>query len=151
MMNGRKKTMAALPIGKGVVRREGKHVAILAFGSLVSAALSAAEKLNATVADMRFVKPLDEDLILRLANQHDLLVTVEENTIHGGAGAAVLEYLLGRSINIPTLVLGLPDRFIDHGDPGEMLAECGLHADGIARSINKKLKELFNELAIAVG
>jgi 1-deoxy-D-xylulose-5-phosphate synthase len=145
------KTMAALPIGKGVVRRKGKHVAILAFGSLVSAALSAAEKLNATVADMRFVKPLDEDLILRLANQHDLLVTVEENTIHGGAGTAVLEYLSDRSINIPTLVLGLPDRFIDHGDPGEMLAECGLHADGIARSINKKLKELFNELAIAVG
>jgi 1-deoxy-D-xylulose-5-phosphate synthase len=140
------KGMTALPIGKGVVRRKGKRVAILAFGSLVNAALAAAEKLNATVADMRFVKPLDGELICQLADQHDLLVTVEENTIHGGAGAAVMEYLSACSINIPTLTLGLPDSFIDHGDTAEMLADCGLHADGIAASIADKLKGLLSEV-----
>jgi len=137
------KKMAALPIGKGIVRREGKRVAILAFGSLLSVALQAAEMLNATVADMRFVKPLDDALVFRLAASHDLLVTVEENSIHGGAGAAVLESLSAQSINLPTLLLGLHDRFIDHGNPQEMLAECGLDAVGIADSITKKLNAFF--------
>ncbi|MES2353070.1 MAG: 1-deoxy-D-xylulose-5-phosphate synthase [Pseudomonadota bacterium] len=142
--------MTALPIGKGIIRREGKRIAILSFGGLLSPALSAAEKLNTTVADMRFVKPLDEELIFKLATSHDLLVTLEENTIHGGAGTAVLEYLSAQSISVPTLTLGLPDQFIDHGDPQEMLSECGLDAAGIADSIAAKLSTVFKTVDIAV-
>ncbi|HVK55636.1 MAG TPA: 1-deoxy-D-xylulose-5-phosphate synthase [Burkholderiales bacterium] len=144
------KTMTALPVGKGLVRREGKRVAILAFGAPVNAALQAGEKLNATVVDMRFVKPLDEELIFRLATHHDLLVTVEENSIQGGAGSAVLEYLSAQSINVPTLVLGLPDRFIDHGDPRDMISECGLDKTGIFNSITTKLATLFKSTDVAV-
>lgn len=138
-----KQEMTALPIGKGIIKREGKRIAILAFGTLVTPALQAAEKLNATVADMRFVKPLDEELIFQLATKHDLIVTIEENTIHGGAGAGVLEYLSKESIRVETLVLGLPDTFIDHGDPQEMLVDCGLDATGIVRDINIKLNTLY--------
>jgi 1-deoxy-D-xylulose-5-phosphate synthase len=144
------KTMTALPVGKGFVRREGKRVAILAFGAPVSAALQAGEKLNATVVDMRFVKPLDEELIFRLATHHDLLVTVEENSVQGGAGSAVLEFLSAQSINVPTLVLGLPDRFIDHGDPRDMISECGLDNTGIFNSITTKLSTLFKSTDVAV-
>jgi 1-deoxy-D-xylulose-5-phosphate synthase len=135
--------MKALPVGRGVVRREGKRVAILAFGSMLKAALEAGESLNASVADMRFVKPLDEELIFRLATTHDLIVTIEENTVHGGAGAAVLEYLSAQSESVPTLVLGLPDRFIDQGDPAQMLAGCGLDGEGVLRSITQKLQSLY--------
>ena len=142
--------MHALPIGKGIVRREGKRIAILAFGTMVKPALEAAESINATVADMRFVKPLDEELIFRLATTHDLVVTVEENTVHGGAGAGVLEYLSVQSISVPTLVLGLPDRFIDHGDPTEMLVECGLDGTGILASVTHKLQSLYKPADVAV-
>jgi 1-deoxy-D-xylulose-5-phosphate synthase len=96
------------------------------------------------------VKPLDEALIFRLATTHDLIVCVEENTIHGGAGAGVVEYLVSQSLSVPTLLLGLPDRFIDHGDPAEMLAECGLDGTGILAAIELKLATLFKAPDIAV-
>ncbi|WP_353191501.1 1-deoxy-D-xylulose-5-phosphate synthase [Pandoraea pnomenusa] len=133
-------TMTALPIGKGIVRREGhaqagRRVAILAFGSMVAPALAAAAQLDATVADMRFVKPIDDELIARLAQTHDYLVTVEEGSIMGGAGSAVAESLLAGGAARPVLQLGLPDRFIDHGDPALLLAAQGLDAAGIAKSI----------------
>ena len=133
------KDMTALPIGKGIVRREGKQIALLNFGTLLTNALAAAEKLNATVVDMRFVKPLDTELLAAMAAQHDLLVTLEENTIQGGAGSAVVEHFnaVGQTINL--LQLGLPDRFIDHGTHQQQLAECGLDANGIESAIRKRL------------
>ena len=131
--------MSALPIGKGELRREGKRVAILAFGSMLAPALAAAEQLDATVANMRFVKPLDVALILRLAREHELLVTVEENTIQGGAGGAVAECLQLHGIAIPLLQLGLPDRFIEQGEHAQMLADCGLDAKGLLARIKNKL------------
>ncbi|MGZ8251004.1 MAG: 1-deoxy-D-xylulose-5-phosphate synthase [Methylophilaceae bacterium] len=145
-----KKSMQALTIGKGEIRRtttklesathyEGKKIAILAFGSMLTPALQAADKLDATVANMRFVKPLDHALIAQLAAQHDLLVTVEENAIMGGAGAAVMEALQAENLNIDTLCLGLPDLFMEHGVHETMLAECGLNAEGIIAEIEKKL------------
>jgi 1-deoxy-D-xylulose-5-phosphate synthase len=142
--------MTALPVGKGVLRREGKRIAILSFGALLKPALEAGDRLNASVADMRFVKPLDEELIFKLATSHDLIVMVEENTLHGGAGAGVLEYLSAQSLVVPTLLLGLPDRFINHGDPAEMLAECGLDAEGIAGAISRKLTSLYQPADVAV-
>ncbi|WP_075794627.1 1-deoxy-D-xylulose-5-phosphate synthase [Massilia putida] len=127
-----------LDIGKGVVRREGKGVAILAFGSMVAPSLGAAEGLNATVADMRFVKPLDVDLVKQLACDHDYLVTVEEGCTMGGAGSAVAEALAAEGLVKPLLILGLPDRFIDHGDPALLLASVGLDAHGIGASIRER-------------
>ena len=138
--------MRALPIGKGEIRRERMNVpggepklAILAFGSMLQPGLKAAESLNATVANMRFVKPLDETLVLELAARHDQLVTIEENVIAGGAGSAVLELLEKYGVQIPVLQIGLPDRFIDQGDPGIQAAECGLTADGIVQSVRARL------------
>jgi 1-deoxy-D-xylulose-5-phosphate synthase len=133
--------LTTLPIGKGEFRRQGKKIAILAFGSMLAPALDAAEKLNATVANMRFVKPLDIALVQSLANSHDLIVTIEENAIMGGAGAAVMEAMQALNIATPTLCLGLPDTFIEHGVHETMLAECGLDAKGIVTSIEKKLTE----------
>ncbi len=132
--------MTAMPIGKGAVRRRGQGVAILNFGALLDEALVAAESLNATVADMRFVKPLDEALIDELAAGHDLLVTLEENAIAGGAGAAVSEYLSARGCVLPVMNLGLPDRFIDHGKRPQMLADCGLDSRGIEAAIAERLQ-----------
>ena len=129
------KLMRALTIGRGEVRRTGKKIAILAFGSMLAPALVAAEQLDATVANMRFVKPLDETLVLRLAQEHGLLVTVEENTIQGGAGSAVVECLLRHGIAVPVLQLGLPDAFLEQGEPAKMLATCGLDGAGITASI----------------
>jgi len=138
--------MLALPIGKGEIRRRGKKlallskkIAILAFGSMVKPALEAAEELDATVANMRFVKPLDEALVAELAESHDLLVTVEENVIMGGAGSAVLEALQRLRIKAAVLQLGLPDHFIDHGDPALQLKSCGLDKAGIVASVREKL------------
>ena len=145
--------MQVLPLGKGEVRRvvqvpEAKRkVAILAFGSMVHPSLKAGESLDATVVNMRFVKPLDEALVLELAAQHDLLVTVEENVIAGGAGSAVLEALERHRMSVPVLQLGLPDRFIDQGDPGIQLKECGLTADGILQSIQARLAERASSAA----
>jgi 1-deoxy-D-xylulose-5-phosphate synthase len=131
--------MAALPVGKGELRRAGKRVAILAFGSMLAPALVAGERLDATVANMRFVKPLDAELVLRLAREHELLVTVEENTVQGGAGSAVAEFLQMQGIVIPLLQLGLPDQFIEQGDHMQMLADCGLDANGLILMIKNKL------------
>ena len=133
--------LKSLEIGKGEIRRTGKGVAILAFGSMLKPALEAAEALDATVADMRFVKPLDLELVKRLAESHRLIVTVEEHQIMGGAGSAVLEVLAQERPHGKVLLLGLPDRFIDHGDPARLLASLGLDADGIRASIEKALKE----------
>ena len=133
--------MHALPLGRGEVRRSGRKVAILAFGSMLAPALAAAEKLDATVVNMRFVKPLDSDLVLKMAGEHGLLVTVEENTVQGGAGSAVGECLAQHGVAVQLLQLGLPDRFVEQGDPAKLLADCGLDAAGIVASIRKKLPE----------
>ncbi|MEO8486678.1 MAG: 1-deoxy-D-xylulose-5-phosphate synthase, partial [Betaproteobacteria bacterium] len=131
-------SLETLTVGKGVLVRESKRrterLAILAFGAPLSAARVAGERLDATVANLRFVKPLDVDLVLALARSHDALVTVEENVVAGGAGSAVAEALAAAAIAIPILHLGLPDAFVDHGDSARLLASVGLDADGIARS-----------------
>jgi len=127
-----------IPLGTGEVRREGKGVAILAFGTMVAPSLQAGEELDATVANMRFIKPLDVALIKQLAATHDALVTVEEGCIMGGAGAAVAEAMAAEGIVKPLLNLGLPDQFIDHGDAGQLLAMCGLDAKGIVASIRQR-------------
>jgi 1-deoxy-D-xylulose-5-phosphate synthase len=128
-------------VGKGEVRRKGEKVAILAFGSMLVPALAAAEEINATVANMRYVKPLDEDLLGELAATHDLLVTVEENVVMGGAGSAVLESLQRQGRVTQVLLLGLPDRFVDQGDPALQLAACGLDSTGLLKSIRGRLEK----------
>jgi len=133
--------MKALPVGRGEMRREGKRVAILAFGSMVKPALDAGNDLNATVANMRFVKPIDRDLVYRLATTHDLLVTVEESVVAGGAGAAVSEALAAGGFAVPILNLGLPDHFVEHGDAQQLLVDCGLDGEGIARSVRERLAQ----------
>ncbi|OGA47212.1 MAG: 1-deoxy-D-xylulose-5-phosphate synthase [Betaproteobacteria bacterium RIFCSPLOWO2_12_FULL_62_58] len=135
------KQMQALTIGKGEIRRTGRKLAILAFGAMVAPSLQAAEALDATVANMRFVKPLDEALVLELADRHEWLVTVEENVVMGGAGSAVLEALQEHGREIPVLQLGLPDKFIDQGDPGIQLVEAGLNKEGIIKAIRARLAE----------
>lgn len=127
--------LTTLPIGQGELRRQGQGIAILAFGSMLAPALTAGAKLNASVANMRFVKPLDSELVQQLALSHAALVTVEEGCIMGGAGSAVAEALAAVGIVKPILHLGLPDRFIDHGDVGQLLSHCGLDGDGIAAAI----------------
>jgi 1-deoxy-D-xylulose-5-phosphate synthase len=133
--------LEALPVGKGEVRRRGERIAILAFGAMLKPALEAAEALAATVANMRFVKPLDEDLVRQLAADHELLVTVEEHQIMGGSGSAVCEALQALGIERRVLMLGLPDRFIDHGDPGKLLSSVGLDAAGIQKAIRNVMSE----------
>ena len=130
-----------LPVGKGEILRHGKDIALLAFGSLVPAALAAGEELDATVANMRFIKPLDAELIVQLAGNHSLLVSIEENAIIGGAGAEIERILAERGLNIPVLRLGLPDRFIDHGEQGQLLAELGLDKDGIVRTLRARASQ----------
>ena len=132
----------ALPIGRGRLLREGKRVALLAFGSLVPPALAAAERLDATLANMRFVKPLDLDLILELAEGHALLVTLEENSVAGGAGSAVAELLAEHRRWVPCVHLGLPDRYIEHADHGVQLASCGLDSHGIVARVSSELAAL---------
>jgi len=127
--------LEALPIGKGEIRRRGQSIALLAFGTLLAPALEAGETLDATVANMRFVKPLDHALVKELAAAHALLVCIEENSVIGGAGAEIERSLASQGLNAPLLRLGLPDRFIDHGDQMALLAELGLDAKGIVASI----------------
>jgi 1-deoxy-D-xylulose-5-phosphate synthase len=135
------KNTATVTIGKAITKRQGRSVAILAFGSMVAAALEAAESINATVADMRFVKPLDEQMIGDLATSHQLIVTIEENTLAGGAGSAVNEFLLQSNYLIPVLNLGLPDKFLEHGKVPDMLAAVGLDSLSVAASIRQKLAD----------
>ncbi|MEZ5664604.1 MAG: 1-deoxy-D-xylulose-5-phosphate synthase [Burkholderiaceae bacterium] len=133
------KGLEGLPFGKGEVRRQGQGIAILAFGTLLYPALQAADKLGATVANMRWAKPLDVDLLRELAASHAALVTVEEGCIQGGAGSAVLEALQSLDLVLPVLTLGLPDQFIEHGDPARLLSMVGLDATGIEASIRQRL------------
>jgi len=127
--------LQTLPIGKAEIRRTGTRIALLAFGSMLAPALEAGAAFNATVVNMRFVKPLDEDLVRELAGTHNLLVTVEENVVAGGAGSAVNECLIAAGLSTRVINLGLPDRFIEHGDHREQLAQCGLDTAGIRRAI----------------
>jgi 1-deoxy-D-xylulose-5-phosphate synthase len=135
------KEMQALPIGRGEISRQGEKIAFLAFGSMLAPCLEAAKELNATVANMRFVKPLDDDLVASLAADHNLLITVEENAIMGGAGSAVLESLESKKFSVKVLQLGLPDHYIDQGDHAQMLADCGLDKTGIMKSVEEILSE----------
>ncbi len=130
--------MQTIPLGKGEIRREGKQIALLAFGSMLTPCLEAGDELDATVVNMRFVKPLDQELVATLAAEHELLVTIEENTIMGGAGSAVMESLSSLDKNVRLLQLGLPDSFIDQGDPAHMLSDCGLDKAGIIQSIKER-------------
>jgi len=133
--------LAPLALGKGEVRRQGKRIAILAFGAMLKPALEAGEALDATVANMRFVKPLDAELVEQLAATHHLIVTVEEHQVMGGAGSAVCEALAQLKIEKRVLLLGLPDRFIDHGDPARLLASVGLDGEGVRRAIERTMSD----------
>lgn len=137
-------TLDPVELGKGVVRREGSRLAILAFGPLLHAALPVAEKLNATLVDMRFVKPIDAELVKQLAASHEVFVTLEEGSVMGGAGSAVAELMSAFGLSKPILQLGLPDRFIDHGDQAALLKGVGLDSDGIEASIHARFKSVLN-------
>jgi 1-deoxy-D-xylulose-5-phosphate synthase len=145
------KEMRALPIGKAQVRRSGRHVAILVFGTLLKPALEVGEALDATVVNMRFVKPLDESLIAQLAATHDLLVTVEDNVVRGGAGSAVAESLARQDIAARILHLGLPDRFVDHGDQSQLMSQVGLDRDGIRKAIELRLADRAQRVSVRVA
>ncbi|WP_199195265.1 1-deoxy-D-xylulose-5-phosphate synthase [Thiomonas sp. X19] len=143
-------TLNALPLGRAQLRREsqaraGHRIAILTFGPVLHAALQAAEALDASVINMRFVKPLDVDMLRRMALGHDALVTVEEGVVQGGAGAACLEALQGLGLQIPVLNLGLPDAWLEHGDPAQIMAACGLDATGLLRSIRARFPQAGGE------
>ncbi|HLE93106.1 MAG TPA: 1-deoxy-D-xylulose-5-phosphate synthase [Sulfuricaulis sp.] len=127
--------MQAIPLGKGEIRRKGKRLALLAFGSMLAPSLEAGEAFDATVVNMRWVKPLDQDLVRELVNSHELLITIEENAVAGGAGSAVGEFVLAQGLTTNVINLGLPDQFIEHGDHKSQLAKCGLDASGIRRAI----------------
>ena len=143
--------LEGLPFGKGEVRRKGRRIAILAFGTLLYPALQAAEALDATVVNMRWAKPLDTQLLLQVAAEHDALVSVEEGCIMGGAGSAVAEALAAAGVQRPLLQLGLPDAFIEHGDPAKLLALQGLDAAGIQRSITERFGALPGAQALAAA
>jgi len=137
--------LAGLPIGRGELRRAGKSIAILAFGTLLYPALQAGEQLDATVVNMRWAKPIDQTLLMQVAAEHEALVTLEEGCIAGGAGSAVAEALLAAGISRPILQLGLPDVFIEHGDPAKLLALQGLDASGIVASIKERFADVLNQ------
>ncbi|MHB1099548.1 MAG: transketolase C-terminal domain-containing protein, partial [Burkholderiales bacterium] len=136
--------MRAIEIGRGVVLHGGEKVALLAFGSMVEPSLKAGVELGGTVVNMRFVKPLDENLVLELAGTHELLVTVEENVVMGGAGSAVAECLSRHGRTVPVLHLGLPDSYIEQGDPAGLLAECLLDSEGILYAVRERLVSAVN-------
>lgn len=143
--------LEGLPFGRGELRRKGRRVAILAFGTLLQPALAAGEKLGASVANMRWVKPLDVELLRELASSHDALVTVEEGCAMGGAGSAVMEALQSEGFALPVLHLGLPDVYTDHGDPARLLADLGLDEPGIERAIRARFGALLAPVVKAVG
>jgi 1-deoxy-D-xylulose-5-phosphate synthase len=150
------KELRTLPFGKGEIRRKsnapsGQRVAILAFGTLLYPALEVAQSIDATVANMRFVKPLDIDLIQSLAADHDYFVTVEDGVIQGGAGSACLEALSSLGINKPLLQLGLPDQFIEHGDYSLLMTKCGLDVEGMSNSIKQRFPTLLTINSVAAG
>jgi 1-deoxy-D-xylulose-5-phosphate synthase len=127
--------LATVPVGKGILRRQGIRIALIAFGSMVQPALGIAEQLNATVADMRFVKPIDGDLLQELAQTHDYLVCLEENTTQGGAGSAVLESLAFSGCLKPTLLCGIPDIVTEHGDTALLMDKMGLSERALLKRI----------------
>jgi 1-deoxy-D-xylulose-5-phosphate synthase len=129
--------LLGLPVGRGELCRQGSELAVLAFGTVLAPALAAAEAVDATVANMRFVKPLDEAMVLALAAEHRLLVTVEENVTAGGAGSAVSECLAANGVDVPVVHLGLPDRFQEHGSREELLTEAGLDQEGLTRTLRE--------------
>jgi 1-deoxy-D-xylulose-5-phosphate synthase len=139
-------TLDSLPFGKGEIRRSGKRVAFLVFGTLLQAALLAAENLDATVVNMRWVKPLDVELLRQVAASHEALVTLEEGAVMGGAGSAVLEALAALGVALPVLQLGLPDLFVEHGDPAKLLALQGLDAPGIEASVRRRYEEIYRNV-----
>ena len=141
--------MQALPIGQGRVLRNGEKIALLAFGSMVHPALLAGEELNATVVDMRFVKPLDEAMIKQLLHNHELIVCLEENVIQGGAGSAVAEYCAKIGSTKRLILLGLPDRFVEHGDPAVLLDSCGLDVAGILDTVKHSTRVLYSTINLA--
>ncbi|NBU43705.1 MAG: 1-deoxy-D-xylulose-5-phosphate synthase [Betaproteobacteria bacterium] len=143
--------LPSLPFGQGEIRRRGQGVALLAFGTLLYPALQAAETLQATVANMRWAKPLDTDLLFELARTHQALVTVEEGAVMGGAGSAVLEALAHAGIQVPVLTLGIADVFTEHGDPAKLLAQMGLDAAGIGASVRERFPELTSALYAGPG
>ena len=143
--------LLALPFGRGEVRRRGQGIALLAFGTLLYPALQAGEALQATVANMRWAKPLDEDLLLELARTHQALVTLEEGAVMGGAGSAVLEALARAGLQLPVLTLGIPDVFTEHGDPAKLLAQLGLDATGIEAAVRQRFPEWAAASAAAPG
>ncbi|MCC6562064.1 MAG: 1-deoxy-D-xylulose-5-phosphate synthase, partial [Xanthomonadales bacterium] len=132
------KDLDTLPIGEAEVRRRGRSLALLAFGAMVAEAAKVGLEIDATVVNMRFIKPLDEKLLLEIARSHDGLITIEDNAVQGGAGSAVAELLAAHGIAVPLLQLGLPDRFIEHMTREELLAEVGLDVAGIRASIRKR-------------
>jgi 1-deoxy-D-xylulose-5-phosphate synthase len=138
-----------LPIGKGALVREGAEIAILSFGSLLGPAREAAEILGASVANMRFIKPLDEDLVLQLTLRHQLLVTLEDNVVMGGAGSAVNEFLQRAGCNVPVINMGLPDSYVEQGSREQLLALCGLDRDGIVRAV--QARKAVNACQTAAG
>ena len=135
--------LEGLPFGKGEIRRAGKGIAILAFGTLLHPALEAAQALGATVVNMRWAKPLDTELLLQVARDHDALVTVEDGCVMGGAGSAVLEALHAAGVEVPVLQLGLKDTFVEHGDPARLMTLQGLDAAGIQASIARRFATLL--------
>jgi len=150
------KELRTVPFGKAELRRRssavsGKRIAILAFGTLLYPALEVAEQLNASVANMRFVKPLDVELLKTLAQDHDYFVTIEDGVILGGAGSACLEALAAMGINKPLLQLGLPDSFIEHGDYKLLMSNCGLNAEGILKSIQARFPTILPVNSVAIG
>nr|WP_315212334.1 1-deoxy-D-xylulose-5-phosphate synthase [uncultured Duganella sp.] len=146
-----KPELTTIDIGKGEIKRKGQKIAILAFGSMVTPSMTAGETLDATVANMRFIKPLDVELVKQLAAEHDYLVTVEEGSIMGGAGSAVAEALAAEGIVKQVLMIGLPDKFIDHGDPAKLLASVGLDGAGITASIKKRFDSAGDEPRLVVN
>nr|VFJ96787.1 MAG: 1-deoxy-D-xylulose-5-phosphate synthase [Candidatus Kentron sp. LFY]VFJ98470.1 MAG: 1-deoxy-D-xylulose-5-phosphate synthase [Candidatus Kentron sp. LFY] len=140
-----------IPVGKARMRRKGGKVALLAFGAMVTPCLEAADTLDATVIDMRFVKPLDEEMLLRMADEHDLLVTVEDNAVVGGAGSGVNEYLLANGITTPIINHGIPDRFFQHGSRLDVLAEAGLCTEGILALIRNHFAEQVSKASPWIG
>ena len=141
------KELTALPIGRAELRREGRHIALLAFGSTVAAAETVARDIDATLVNMRFVKPLDEELLRQLSRTHDAFVTVEDNAIQGGAGSAVAEFLAAEGCVKPLLQLGLPDTFLDHASREDLLAQSGIDADGIRRAVRQRFQALLPQPA----
>ncbi|HOW76191.1 MAG TPA: 1-deoxy-D-xylulose-5-phosphate synthase [Candidatus Competibacteraceae bacterium] len=137
--------MRALPVGQGEIRQRGQKIALLAFGAMVTVAEAVAERLDATVVNMRFIKPLDEALIVQMATEHRGLATLEENVVAGGAGSAVSECLARRGIVIPIRHIGLPDRFVEQGERAELLAECGLDAEGVFQQLMEWNKGVDSE------